>query len=1728
MVDISTSDLNRINTILASGQDYWKAYDILADYQGLTADQRFWFEQASTINRMANGFAVPVDQNSSGRFILDYSAFGLAMDGRPASLAETSNAIAQNVLREILEDARIRPLKQMVGNDIGAALDAGGQTLGGWAGSFYYWDVVLPAGFSGATPGQTVGQFIQSDAVELEKFLASATVATISVAHQELGENVGANRNDLILTFNTILGADVPVSLQTEIIARLVDYATYGQLVTSDLTFGGWTYDSSDDTFFKIAGEGVAGYQPGDRIIASGPEAEFLEERLQARLLLEEAGLDHREDIEALLVKVADDLDQPFCFPAGTLIALTLTETCFIEDLVPGDTVLAFDPLADLGRGALVPKRVVRLFHNETEEWLRLTWQAEGETQELTVTPGHRFLDSHGHFRRIDEIIQDERPKIVLEDGSLATVSAERIVWSEDTRHLFEEVETVAMAAGDGLTHRTQGAWRSYNFEVEDLHTYVAGGARVHNDSQATIDLAGNIGRTFGTMLAGVLLENENQFTQVLGGTVLGLITENLSEVIADTGFHLFDGTQLDFGSSVETAMRQLEDVDAELLAGLSSAASSLLLAELGEELGLEGFGAQLFNTVGSTYLGSVSEQVAGNLLAGDAAFQNVQWDVPLEAFGGAVGAFFGSSLAHELLPAETLEGSIGGSLGSIVGSSLGFSYLGGSFGSSLGVAANFILPGVGAFLGTLLGTFLGDLFGDDPDPGADFLLFAEKQGEVVVPGVYNYFLYATARDGFPTETTRALGQAVTDLSKKYMSSIGAYDMANAHIDNFTLPSIFLGNDVNNLGSNPLIRVLQRMNIEVDGNDNLQFFVNGRQVDSAEAMVDGAVTDFLRDAQPIGGDIFLKRAVVNSTGNDSITLASAMATAAEYENYLANKEVINALIAGSDNTAFSGAWAYTLASAETLDLAKVDQGDFNGGLGGFLASLVDAEIAVDFANVSVSRGNGNKVVIDVPVDDVSSIPTYVNLFANGAEVTETASGATIRFTFNGNMSAVGYKNLENTTPISGTSRLAVKGESKGRDLWIAPDGSDYEFTDIGTHTIKIGDAEIESSDDIIIARGGNDIINAGTGWDWVFGGAGRDTIHGGDQEDIIFGGAGNDIIYGGNQMDYLEGGAGADIINGISPNEHLAPETNGTDYAIAGYRRSNAAVQIDLGAGTATGGHAEGDQLSYIVKLVGSNFDDTLVGDDLPNWLEGGKGADILDGGIGDRFGLPDYASYFYASAGVTASLADQSQNTGDAAGDTYISIEALQGSNFDDILIGDSQNNYLSGYAGDDILVAGEGVDSIRGGLGFDILSYRGLTSGVVINLANWGASSAVVADDLRYNYTQPNQMDIEAYEGTDFQDTLLGSSGNDVLLGRSGADTFEGGAGHDQIYGGAHGDTINSGEGDDIVWGDNGRDTIYLGSGNDTFHDNGQNDSNGDDYVDGQAGDDTLNGGGGNDTLLGGAGKDTIEGGIGDDEIRGGSDYDTIQAGDGDDTVWGDDGRDTIYLGAGNDVFHDNDQDNTHGHDYVDGQDGDDTLNGGGGNDTLFGGSGNDIVEGGIGNDEIRGGSHADTIRAGNGNDTVWGDDGRDTIYLGSGEDIFHDNGQNNGNGRDYVEGQAGNDTLNGGGGDDTLLGGYGKDVVKGGIGDDILDGGRHNDTLSGGAGNDIFVFNTGSPLGNDVITDFVRGEDLLQMSGVDYGDLSFAATGSGVRVEWTDGSVKLDDVTKASITASDFEFV
>ena len=131
------------------------------------------------------------------------------------------------------------------------------------------------------------------------------------------------------------------------------------------------------------------------------------------------------------------------CFPATTLISVSLTETRPISDIRVGDTVLAFDPSADLGRGALVPRKVVRLYRNTTEEWVKLTWAEGGEQRELVATPGHHFLDRFGNFPTIEEMLENGKATVVLASGELTEVTAERIIYNAETENLFEQAQAV-------------------------------------------------------------------------------------------------------------------------------------------------------------------------------------------------------------------------------------------------------------------------------------------------------------------------------------------------------------------------------------------------------------------------------------------------------------------------------------------------------------------------------------------------------------------------------------------------------------------------------------------------------------------------------------------------------------------------------------------------------------------------------------------------------------------------------------------------------------------------------------------------------------------------------------------------------------------------------------------------------------------------------------------------------------------------------------------------------------------------------------------------------------------------------------------------------------------------------------------------------------------------------------------------------------------------------------
>jgi len=176
--------------------------------------------------------------------------------------------------------------------------------------------------------------------------------------------------------------------------------------------------------------------------------------------------------------------------------------------------------------------------------------------------------------------------------------------------------------------------------------------------------------------------------------------------------------------------------------------------------------------------------------------------------------------------------------------------------------------------------------------------------------------------------------------------------------------------------------------------------------------------------------------------------------------------------------------------------------------------------------------------------------------------------------------------------------------------------------------------------------------------------------------------------------------------------------------------------------------------------------------------------------------------------------------------------------------------------------------------------------------------------------------------------------------------------------------------------------------------------------------------------------------------------------------------------------------------------------------------------------------GGNAGEEILALGGDDTVYGAGGDDIIRGGTGDDMLF--GQH---GDDHLAGGDGDDWLVGGHGDDTLNGNDGDDTLIGGNGDDILNGGEGDDLLVGGEGRDIFRFF--KPSGDDTISDFVQGEDLIHIiargvPGFDALVISSDAAGNAT-VTWNVNnpdpanvsSVVLVGVAADDLTSSDFLF-
>lgn len=560
--------------------------------------------------------------------------------------------------------------------------------------------------------------------------------------------------------------------------------------------------------------------------------------------------------------------------------------------------------------------------------------------------------------------------------------------------------------------------------------------------------------------------------------------------------------------------------------------------------------------------------------------------------------------------------------------------------------------------------------------------------------------------------------------------------------------------------------------------------------------------------------------------------------------------------------------------------------------------------------------------------------------------------------------------------------------------------------------------------------------------------------------------------------------------------------------------------------------------------ITGGNGGDTIIGDGRPAFLTGAIAisAALTDADGSESLsvivsGLPDGASL---SAGFDNGDGSTTLTAGELSG-LLLTVPADQGAFLLDVTARsvdtDADNGLVStadtlasssitmsvSIDGDDVLIGGQGADTIEGNGGNDQINGDGgadvIDGGAGDDEINGGGGADIILGG--------DGNDI--IDGDSGDDTIDGGAGNDVIDGSGGDDQILGGLGDDILNGGGGNDLIDGGDGNDTLIGANENDTLIGGAGNDILSGNGGDNvldgGEGDDILDASNGIDQLSGGAGNDQITAGAGDDTIDGGDGDDDIqgeggndiiRGGLGVDTVSGGngndwadggDGDDVLSGGGGMDTLIGGLGNDIL-----DGGVGQDTADGGDGDDQISGGDGSDTLAGGSGNDVITGGLGNDVIDGGDGIDLIHGDDGNDKITGGLGADTIYGGLGKDeLFGDDGN------DKLYGGDDNDVLHGGLDNDTLRGEDGNDTLFGDEGVDALIGGGGNDTLYGGAGNDFLIGEAGSDKlygddGNDRLVggggkDFLdggAGNDNLQGDG----GADVLVGGSGVDILFGNG--------------------
>ena len=436
------------------------------------------------------------------------------------------------------------------------------------------------------------------------------------------------------------------------------------------------------------------------------------------------------------------------------------------------------------------------------------------------------------------------------------------------------------------------------------------------------------------------------------------------------------------------------------------------------------------------------------------------------------------------------------------------------------------------------------------------------------------------------------------------------------------------------------------------------------------------------------------------------------------------------------------------------------------------------------ADVIVTKG-GDDIVLAGGGNDLVCLGSGADfaLGGNGKDRIGGAGGADILFGEGGNDKLEG-----------GADDDSLNG-GKGDDQMNGGKGDNTaSFTDAEqgvVASLETGSATGEGVDTLVNFKSlsgsdFNDNLTGDSNVNFLFGNGGNDTLVGGpssnandqDNTDLITGGAGDDTVDGGDGFDMV-------VYQDLEANEDGSAPPG---------------VTVNLGTGQATG--LGTDTLTHLEAVWGSEFNDDITGDSGFNFLAPAGGDDQVAGGGGS-----DFAIYWFATGDVHADL-----STGVATGEgtdalandieglfgSIVGNDVLTGDNADNFLGGDNGNDVLNGGQGDDWLAGGAGDDTLHGDQGnYDLADFSSAVQGVNANLAT-GAATGEGSDTM---------TDVEALQGSAYNDILAGEAGANYLFGWMGNDDLNGATGNDEIDGGigrltgeADADVATGGGGNDI----------------------------------------------------------------------------------------------------------------------------------------------------------------------------------------------------------------------------------------------------------------------------------------------------------------------------------------